>query len=574
MMWPQVLGSHLTPNSHADTQQLVDGELTAMVLQLVPLLDAPETASERSMHPSNQHLQCAIIFFLQQFRKVYVGDQATASSKVYARLQERLHLSDHLAVLAVFVGKIVANLQMRSDCTKVNEKSLALFSDLASGYCSGKLLLKVEAVHYMLRHHTVDEFPFLRVGSNVRLRTLFYGTLCKLLFLDDTSVKFRVFMDPFTRLLRSLKELDDGSFMTPDVRSALVGVLRDLRGVVCACSNRRTYALFFDWLYPEFTSLMQRAALAYFDAPEVTTPLLKLYAELVYNKAQRLAFDSASPNGILLFRDASAILVAYGSRIAERPVPHGADPYSSKYKGVSICLLLLTRALSGNYVNFGVFALYGDRALADCLEVTIKLCLSVKFEEMLAYPKVARSYFTFMELLMRSHTTTIVKLDTRVLRHLCSSITEGLKSHEVAISSQCAAALEHLAAFRFRELTAEAEGEVSVPGSKLASEQELFASQLAVLLHMIVFEECTNQWSLSRPLLALILINEQAYSAWKEDALRSMASHPQRQQKLAHAFEKLMADVPRGAEANLDVKTRDKFTQNLSQFRHEVRTLM
>ena len=31
-------------------------------------------------------------------------------------------------------------------------------------------------------------------------------------------------------------------------------------------------------------------------------------------------------------------------------------------------MLLLTRALSGNYVNFGVFALYGDRALSDCLQ--------------------------------------------------------------------------------------------------------------------------------------------------------------------------------------------------------------
>ena len=34
---------------------------------------------------------------------------------------------------------------------------------------------------------------------------------------------------------------------------------------------------------------------------------------------------------------------------------------------------------------------------------------------------------------------------------------EGLKSYEVAISSQCAAALEHLAAFHFRTLTEERE---------------------------------------------------------------------------------------------------------------------
>ena len=50
--------------------------------------------------------------------------------------------------------------------------------------------------------------------------------------------------------------------------------------------------------------------------------------------------------------------------------------------------------------------------------------------------QVARSYFTLMELLMRSHTASIVELDARVLRHLCVSLTEGVKSHEVAISSQ------------------------------------------------------------------------------------------------------------------------------------------
>ena len=98
--------------------------------------------------------------------------------------------------------------------------------------------------------------------------------------------------------------------------------------------------------------------------------------------------------------------------------------------------------------------------------------------------------------------------------------------------------------------------------------------QLATLLHMIVFEECTNQWSLSRPLLALILISEAAYQAWREQALASMAVHPARQQKLAQAFEKLMSGIPRGAQANLDVKTRDRFTQNLSQFRHEARSLV
>ena len=235
----QVLGSHLTPNSNAETQQFVDGELTSIVLQLVPMLDSAEHARERAEIPSNQHLHCAVLFFLQQFRKVYVGDQATASSKVYAKLQERLSLPDHLAVLGVLVNKIVANLQLRATCTKIIERSLSLFADLAGGYCSGKLLLKLDAVHYMLRHHSADEFPFLHQHANVRLRTVFYGTLCKLLFLDDANLKFKVFMEPFTRLLRSLSAQDEASFASPQVRMVIVGVLRDLRGIVCSCSNRR-----------------------------------------------------------------------------------------------------------------------------------------------------------------------------------------------------------------------------------------------------------------------------------------------------------------------------------------------
>ena len=44
---------------------------------------------------------------------------------------------------------------------------------------------------------------------------------------------------------------------------------------------------------------------------------------------------------------------------------------------------------------------------------------------------------------------------SQVVCHLCHSLREGLKSHEVAISSQCAAAIEHLASFHHRQMTGE-----------------------------------------------------------------------------------------------------------------------
>jgi len=50
-------------------------------------------------------------------------------------------------------------------------------------------------------------------------------------------------------------------------------------------------------------------------------------------------------------------------------------------------------ALSGNYVNFGVFELYGDRALSDVLDASLKMTLSIPMSDILAYRKVCRLFF-------------------------------------------------------------------------------------------------------------------------------------------------------------------------------------
>ena len=58
------------------------------------------------------------------------------------------------------------------------------------------------------------------------------------------------------------------------------------------------------------------------------------------------------------------VLVTYGRRILA--LPKAGEAYGSRYKGIWLSLLILARALGGNYVNFGVFELYGDPALVVC----------------------------------------------------------------------------------------------------------------------------------------------------------------------------------------------------------------
>lgn len=58
-----------------------------------------------------------------------------------------------------------------------------------------------------------------------------------------------------------------------------------------------------------------------------------------------------------------------------------------RLKGIATCFSMLKAALSGNYVNFGVFRLYGDMALDDSLNVFVKLLLSVTQNDLLVSVK-------------------------------------------------------------------------------------------------------------------------------------------------------------------------------------------
>lgn len=99
----------------------------------------------------------------------------------------------------------------------------------------------------------------------------------------------------------------------------------------------------------------------------------------------------------------------------------------------------------------------------------------------------------------------------------------------------------------------------------VAQRPELFPQVLRTLFEIVLFEDCSNQWSLSRPMLSLILVNESIYNELKMQIVASQP--PERQAALAACLDKLMQDVQR----NLDPKNRDKFTQSLTTVRHEFR---
>ena len=63
-----------------------------------------------------------------------------------------------------------------------------------------------------------------------------------------------------------------------------------------------------------------------------------------------------------------------------------------KYKGIAESMRIVNRCLDGGYVNFGVFALYGDRALDSAFDTVFQLALSIQPAELAVSKHMARVF--------------------------------------------------------------------------------------------------------------------------------------------------------------------------------------
>jgi len=105
-----------------------------------------------------------------------------------------------------------------------------------------------------------------------------------------------------------------------------------------------------------------------------------------------------------------------------------------------------------------------------------------------------------------------------VFVYILSTISEGLTAFDSLISTSCCSALDHIITFLFKQLTKKKRASPTnienisqdITLIQVYQQQpQVFQQMLTNVLNIVIFEDCRNQWSMSRPLLGLILLNEQ-----------------------------------------------------------------
>ncbi|KAF9988488.1 Exportin 7 [Modicella reniformis] len=583
-------------------QDQMDGEMASEVLGFIHQIQIWSAQRPLFIASPDAHLyvQSAIIHFYTQFRSSYIGEESSKSVKVYTILGERWGLNGPNQVLDVIMNSSLGNLRSSGDPEwrkqedQLTVRTLRLFTQLVSGYSSVKHIRKLDTTKALLKNHNSSDFKFLdptKKSSDIavaRCRMVYYTMLSRLLFSEDNiETDFWRFVKPWELILDQVTLAFEGSSEhgEEDIRLILLGIFKDLRGFVSSITNRKQYNLFFEWFYPAYTPIVLRA-MEVWPLDELGIAIMRFWHEFASNKSSRVTFDNSSPNGILLFRE-------------------------TRYKGIMLYFNVLTASLSGKYVNFGVFKLYGDKALDQVLEAFFSLTLAIPVEDMLTFPKLTHAYFSVVDVFVSDHMTGLSVVPKPVLDYMFRALGEIIlpQNPDTICCTMACSAVDKICTFvlnwilkdkirknehqeelhsngspgsgsnsqrssvdlsrgppnsngrpvsRRRQQQRQQQQETHWLVEYLMASKDVLSFLFQIIFQVVVFEERNNYWSLSRPLLGLILLNRDYYVEYTNNFVHGQL--PDRQEKVQEAVNALMEDI----DFNMTTINRDRFTQNIT----------
>jgi exportin-7 len=257
-------------------------------------------------------------------------------------------------------------------------------------------------------------------------------------------------------------------------------------------------------------------------------------------------------------------------------------PLEQKYKLVSKVLGILTNILTGAYVPFGIFKVYSDPCFTDSLTVAFALLGTIAHSELVAYHKLQEQVYEFLEQIHKNCLSFVfTALPSSVFLTAVDVICTGLRLDNIKSCLNCANSIQYLCEFVIKQAQKNTETHHAFAYGRKNSEEHqgiqrtlqerpgVFTELLKAVLEVVMTEDTNYMWTLSKPLLGLIIISEHQYEQLRVSLINALTQDPERSAAYHSAFELLMKNITR----SMDIKNKDRFTKNFSDFRLAITSL-
>ena len=104
----------------------------------------------------------------------------------------------------------------------------------------------------------------------------------------------------------------------------------------------------------------------------------------------------------------------------------------------------------------------------------------------------------------------------------------------------------------------------------LSQSATLLPEILCTLFNLYLFDNVEQHWSLSRPILGLLVCQPESLNFYQHRLLSSQTLPPASQPELAHKIQTASQALMSGISNNLEHANRDKFSQQLTDFRQTI----
>jgi hypothetical protein len=309
--------------------------------------------------------------------------------------------------------------------------------------------------------------------------------------------------------------------------------------------------------------------------PAVTCLLLKLAACIVDTHVAHLQPADAvdlvqfSLRLLTVYRDLNLGQVTLAASKALQN-----DGQQGRYRDLCALVKLLSNLLTRELASIGSLAPGVECDVVQAVFLGLDILVPLLSVELLAFPKLAKHYFTLLAYLLEAHTEKVVALPPDAFGVLMRTLHFGLSSSDSNVLSDSLETTTALATFNYNSLL---KGGAGLGGNAMCALREgpepILQRFMHLILERLLFgarEAASVAGEAAGPLLPLILVEHAAFEAALGQLLHSEGDLARRN-VLRAATQALVAPLRDGSPLSLDRLAKREFRNRLLKFVDEVR---